>query len=199
MKRIRVYPLKLNLHALVDDDDYDRLAGYRWYVRSHDHHPYRRVEADLGYLIESLHSAVVGNIPKGMVIDHKNRDPLDCQRSNLRVCTCQQNTWNRPPKRNCKYSRYKCVLLHWCKRNGIRVTQPKPWYAMVKISGKYHRRGMFADEKQAYDAAVELMQKLHGEYACIEPWQGYSDTPALREALGRKNGPLVATPSGIRL
>ena len=189
MKKILLYPRRKQLYALVDAADYERVSGHRWYIRDDDLHPYRLFEHEEGYGFESLHGAVMGKIPKDRVIDHVNCNPLDCQRENLRICTRQQNRWNRQANRKWTFSRYKCVRLRWRYRNGVKTVSAKKWYAQVRLNGKYHRSRLFADERDAYHASVELLKALHGEYACIAAWQGYSDTPALRELLGRENGP----------
>ncbi len=193
MKKILLYPRKEKIHALVDDADYERLKKYHWFAvrRGRAILAYRIVESERGATLRTLHAEVLGPAAPGMVIDHKNRNPLDCQRENLRLCTPQQNAWNRKPQRDRKFSRYKCVGFGCYRRpDGTAKALGKPWFVRAKVDGKLHRRGMFADEKEAYDASVELMEELHGEYACIGPWEGYSDTPALREVLGRKNGPM---------
>lgn len=194
MKRIPVYPLcsqSSKRYALVDDADYDAVRRYRWFAMKRNDVivPSRFIETAKGMAIRTLHAEVMGKAPSGMVIDHINRKPLDCRRENLRICTIQQNALNRGPRGVRKYSRYKGVDLAWRLINGIRKANPKPWSVRVLSEGKRYWRGMFADEKEAYDVSVEMFQKLHGEFACILPWEGYSDTPALRKVLGRKNGP----------
>ncbi len=191
MKKIPLFPRSKKLYALVDDADYERVKDFRWYAARQNKRPlaYRVVEADEGVHYRYLYVELLGQIPRGMVVNHKNHDPLDCRHNNLRVCTQQQNMWNRSPRANKKYSRYKCVNLSWYCKDGTRRTLPKPWSALVVIGKQRHHRGMFADEKEAYEASVELMTELHGEFACIQSWQGYSDNPELRKLLGRKNGP----------
>ncbi len=48
-----------------------------------------------------LHRWVMGS-PKGLQIDHINRNPLDNRKSNLRVVTCQQNSQNKGNYKNNK-------------------------------------------------------------------------------------------------
>jgi len=45
-------------------------------------------------IYESLHRYLMGNVPKGMVIDHINRKPLDNRKSNLRIVTYEENAYN---------------------------------------------------------------------------------------------------------
>jgi hypothetical protein len=95
----------------------------------------------LSRLIWSYHN---GEIPKGLYIDHINRNPLDNRIENLRLCTPTQNEYNKP-------------------RKGYRFEAGK-WRARIKINGKNKHLGMFDTEEQAkefYDLAAEL---VHGEY-----------------------------------
>lgn len=72
----------------VDDDDYKKYNHLVWHlsdtgyaVRRDNHQTYR------------LHRLIM-NCPEGMVIDHLNGDKLDCRKSNLRICTQQENAKN---------------------------------------------------------------------------------------------------------
>ncbi len=183
MKQIPLYPLERNVHAFVDAADYDCVKRHRWYAKKHGTGTaaFRVAESEGKILIISLHAEIFGRAPKGMVIDHKNRNPLDCRRENLRLATRRQNAWNRAARPNRKYSRYKGIYFAWRYKDGQKISRPKPWYAQLEVNGKSHFRGYFANERDAYEACTELMQELHGEFACIEPWEGHSNTPALRK------------------
>jgi hypothetical protein len=64
-------------------------------------------------------------VPEGLVVDHINRDGLDCRRSNMRVVTAKENARNLPvPKHNT--SGYRGI--RWNKRES-------KW--RVEISGEY--------------------------------------------------------------
>ena len=89
--------------------------------------------------------------PEGMDVDHKNGDPLDNRRKNLRVCTHRQNCQGRRPNKNC-LSKYKGVS--WFKGK---------WTAM--INQKY--LGRFDNEINAAKAYDEKAKELYGEYAYI--------------------------------
>lgn len=78
--------------VLVDDDTADRLAGRKLSIGSH------------GYAqmwdgrVMLLHRWIM-NIPTGtgyrVIVDHINRNPLDCRRANLRLVTPGQSNLNR--------------------------------------------------------------------------------------------------------
>lgn len=63
-----------SLEILCDAEDFDKIRGYRWNVGStYPSNGFKR-----------LHNIVMGNTPKGMFIDHINRNKLDNRKSNLR-------------------------------------------------------------------------------------------------------------------
>ncbi len=138
--------------VLVDDCDLAFVKSRSWQI-------YTRKDGRLsicgtnGAMARALMAA-----PKGMQVDHKNGDGLDNRRENLRVCTHQQNQWNR--KRAPGKSRYKGVT-HYKRLAPSR----KPWGARIEKDG--HRRflGHFRTQLEAalaYDAAAV---QLFGEYA----------------------------------
>lgn len=133
--------------AIIDVEDYPKVSKEKWhlsdgYVKDTNHRP--------------LHGIIL-NIPnkKNIEIDHINHDGLDNRKSNLRICTHQQNTFN---KKLCSTntSGYKGVTFH--KGHG-------KWTAKIGVNGERKYLGCF-DNK--YDAAVAYDKKaieLFGEFA----------------------------------
>lgn len=143
-------------HAMVDDDDYDALSRYRW-----------RLNRD-GYVVRSfghrgfaqIHREILGLVPgDGLQADHKSRNRLDNQRSNLRVLTHAQNGQNRPGH-NYSSSSYRGVSR--CQDKGKR-----PWRARVRVAGRLIHIGYFDDELKAARAASAYRSE-HLSYS-IEP------------------------------
>lgn len=79
--------------VLVDVDDYIALDGRRVSIGSHG---YAQIWARPG--LRLLHKWIMG-VPTGtryrVIVDHKNRNKLDCRRSNLRLVTPTQSNLNR--------------------------------------------------------------------------------------------------------
>ena len=86
MRRIE---LTQNKFALVDNEDYERLNGIKWYYSN-------------GYAVHSLYKngkfsgrlwmhRLIMNTPTGMEVDHKNGNGIDNRKSNLRNCNHFQN------------------------------------------------------------------------------------------------------------
>lgn len=100
------------------------------------------------------------NAPKGLQVDHKNGNTLDCRRSNLRICTNAQNNQNKKKHRD-NISGYKGVsFFRWGNRS-------KRWKANIFAHGKHYRMGYFHTAKEAAKAYDIMALKLHGEYASL--------------------------------
>jgi hypothetical protein len=112
MKHSRVIPLQLALDlsqsttvtllastklgpvkVRLDQADLDLLGGRRLSIGSHG---YAQLWADSRH--ELLHRHLLGLKPRdGQLVDHRNGNPLDCSRSNLRLVTSEENSANRRP------------------------------------------------------------------------------------------------------
>jgi hypothetical protein len=91
----------------------------------------------------------------GQWFDHKNCDPLDCRKENLRPCTPRQNSANARKTRGS--SKYKGV--YWDSRKNR-------WIASGRTQeGKLTRLGQFSDEKEAAKAYDRSASALYGDFA----------------------------------
>lgn len=150
----KLIPLTLGKFAVVDDDDYERLCGYRWLA----HRSSRTFYASRKYRNSTIHMhRRIMNAPKGMVCDHINHNGLDNRKSNLRICTARQNSYNQRPHTDC-VSRYKGV--HW-------LPEQKKWKSRVRKDGKTYDLGLFDSEITAAVAYDLKADELFGEFACL--------------------------------
>lgn len=82
--------------AIVDDSDFECLSQYKWHAhkdRSGIIRPYRHITGTRNKSLEM--SRHIMGVKDGFIIDHVNRNTLDCRRENLRWATLQQNSRNR--------------------------------------------------------------------------------------------------------
>lgn len=98
---------------------------------------------------------VNGIIPKGLKVDHIDRDRSNNSISNLRLATDSQNMWNCGKKPNTK-SKFKGVW--WHKTN-------KKWIAEIKKYRKKIHIGSFENEIDAAKAYDSKSLELHGEFS----------------------------------
>ena len=102
---------------------------------------------------ESLHVAVLPDIPIGMIRDHANRNPLDNRRHNIRAATHRQNCHNKSRNKN-KTGSFKGV-----HRDG------KKYHAQICVNGKSISIGKFASEVDAALAYDKAARQHFGEFA----------------------------------
>jgi HNH endonuclease len=161
-------PLTRGYVALVDDEDYEWLMQWKW--------NYHRVKKNIGYATRTdrssetgkqrtvrMHTAIMGT-KTGFVIDHKNHNTLDNQKSNLRFCTQGQNVCNRDSRtkrdapRSRSFSQYKGVFQR------IKPGKNK-WCARIYLTGKYKYLGCFENEVDAAKVYDRAARQYFGEFA----------------------------------
>ena len=144
--------------ALINLDDIDKIKDYKWYLDSK------------GYVYNTkvglLHRFIM-DCPSDKVVDHINHNSLDNRKSNLRVCSIQQNMMNQQKQKRDTTSQYKGC--YWSKKN-------KKWHARIKVNDKHKHIGLYDSEETAaiaYDKAAILH---FGEFAFTNfPIENYID------------------------
>jgi hypothetical protein len=156
---MREIPLTHGQSALVDDEDYDMLIGYKWYAW--------RCPKTKGYYAVCVTSRkfppkrtlrmhrVIMNAKSGEQIDHANHNTLDNRKVNLRRCTMAENNTNGR-KRGHNTSGFKGV--YWNR-------DAKKWQAYIGFSKRQHYLGVFDDPLSAALAYDIAAFRFHGEFA----------------------------------
>ena len=142
-------------YSLVDDDDYPVVSKYIWSLNSNGYVE-RRAKGKfikLHRFIAKIHHWNVGE----NVIDHINRDKKDNRKSNLRICTLQQNNFNRKRQSDNATSRYK----------GVSKRENGHWRMRVYIDGKPYCDEIYKTEIEAAVAYNRAAVKAYGEYALL--------------------------------
>ncbi len=155
-------PLSKGFVTTIDDEDAD-LASLAWHAKGNGRIPYARHNfSDENGSTKSiyLHRIILERVldrvfQNGEYVDHKDNNPLNNCRCNLRLADRQQNSWNysRPVSST---SGYKGVS--WHKMTG-------KWVAYIGLDGKKHHLGLFNTPEEAHAAYCAAALELHGEFA----------------------------------
>lgn len=143
-------PLTQGKVALVDDEDYERVAQIKWHAVCQRRVWYAQrnfISAKTGRrTTQRMQRFILGDCTAPH-IDHRDQDGLNNQRENLRPCTFAQNFRNRGAQRN-NTSGYKGVTWHPTK---------KRWIAAIQVDSIKRHIGNFhdpAEAARAYDAVA---------------------------------------------
>lgn len=151
-------PLSRGKVALIDPEDAARVLRHRW-TASYGKAGWK---AYFSHSINGkthsvyLHQLVMGH-RKGLMIDHRNGNGLDCRKRNLRFCTNSQNSQNRRRKKN-NQTGYKGIFL--IKETGM-------WVAEIVVNGVRHRLGRYRSSEEAAHVYDDAARRLHGDFAAL--------------------------------
>lgn len=150
-------PLSGGGFAIVDTDDYEKLANRSW-KNSQGRAIRTKHEGYIGgkrqYSVEIMHRIIM-DAPKGMDVDHINGNPLDNRKTNLRICTHQENTMNsRKQARN--KTGFKGVTFD---------SQRNKFLACIRFMGKTYNLGRFDNAVDAALAYNYVAPQLFGQFA----------------------------------
>lgn len=128
----------------IDLDDVDRCKEHCW-------------SDGKGYVSSSkglrLHRFIM-NCPDNLVVDHIYHDTLDNRKSQLRICTGQQNAINQKLRQD-NTSGVKGIS--WCN-------QANKWRVQIKKHGNRIHIGYFYDIEEARQARIKASEEHFGEY-----------------------------------
>lgn len=157
---MKVIPLTMGMDALVDDEDYDHLMQWKWSSGGKPEYRYAHRGDAVGNSIRmSVEVARRMGLNIACKIDHRDRNPLNNQRLNLREATQSQNGANRGPNRNNR-SGYKGIWWHPLRSR---------WYASIRVNRRKINLGCFSDPKDAARAYNAAAIKHFGEFAYLNP------------------------------
>jgi hypothetical protein len=150
-------PLTQGKVALIDDEDLALVSKYKWHAQKIVKKNVVRWYAYSGIRLSSgkqtqlqMHRLIMA-AKAGQIVDHRNRDGLDCRRNNLRFCSTSQNNINR------------AKIGGTSKYKGVSKTPSGKWQTM--FLKKYV--GLFSDEIEAAKAYDAIAKQQFGEYAYL--------------------------------
>jgi len=157
MKLIPLVTTKeVKYYAQVDDEDYDYLMQWKWCVS--------RPKKGIVYALRSrkdsngktlpqirMHRDILNVTDKNLDVDHKDHNTLNNQKSNLRIATRAQNSFNRKPRGKSKY-----LGVSWVANR---------WLSTIVCGSEYYYLGRFKNEEDAARARDKKAKEIHGEFA----------------------------------
>lgn len=164
----RSYPMSKQItltqgkFTIVDDEDFEWLNQWKWCANK-IHNIWYAIRglihsekiANGKHICILMHRQIM-NCPKGFEIDHQDHNGLNNQKSNLRICTRNQNQHNQKIQTRIKSSQFKGV--YWDKST-------KRWPAQIKYNSKRIHLGGFGSEIEAAKAYDKAAKRLFGEFA----------------------------------
>lgn len=158
MKEIQLTQGKV---ALVDDEDYERLRTFRWHAVAPRGKERTWYAARYVPVVEQrarqcgprlfMHYCLL-TVPAGMLIDHRDRNGLNNQKSNLRCATKEQNAANR------------CFEKNRTKYRGV-SRKGKKWAAFIMVNHRKKCLGVFLTAPFAALAYDRAARQMLGEFA----------------------------------
>ena len=146
-----------------DIEDYDKIKDICWRVkRGRRDEPRKVVGKDVRTGVDVLLHHYILNIPvsKNIEIDHKDRNPLNNMRYNLRVATRSQNSANKT-----------LLLNNTSGVTGVSRAKRKEypnynkWSSRIESNGTSHHLGTFETFGEAVIARLLAEKEYFGEFA----------------------------------
>jgi hypothetical protein len=155
----------------VDDEDYEKVVSRKWNVTKCGKSIYVKTTCPPKVY---LHRFVLGVTDSKVLVDHRDGDGLNNQRSNIRIATRSQNNSNR---RGSGYSKYLGVFF----RNEPHKNYTKLWYAKIKKGDIVKNLGTFKTQEEAALAYNKAATELHGEFANLNKIEETSNLYSTRD------------------
>ena len=144
--------------TIIDDVDYEFLTQWKWHAARYPNgwRVKRTINLGTSFKTVFMHREIAKRIGlDAPLIDHRDRNPLNNRRGNLRGASCSQNLHNRGVPSN-NTTGVKGVSFE--KRSGR-------YKAAVTVEGKTHFCGYHTTLAKAERAVVAKRTALIGEFA----------------------------------
>lgn len=149
--------------TIVDDEDFERLSKYTWFVN--DGYVKRSVYIGMDEKGRSktktilLHREIMNVRSSSVCVDHINMDKLDNRKENLRIANKSENGCNRGKNKN-NTTGYKGV--YFIKRKDYKT---KKYEAYIVKNRKKIVIGRYKTAEEASFERNKFAKQIHGEFA----------------------------------
>ena len=152
---MKTIPLTIGVSAIVDDEDYEWAMQWNWF-RDGDGYA-QRTGPGRKRIAMHVEIAKRAGLPPSPMYDHRDLNPLNNCRGNLRPCNKSLNAANSRKRPFCT-SKYKGVT--WNRRE-------RKWKSRITVMNKEISLGTFTDEREAASAYQTAAVKHFGEFARV--------------------------------
>ena len=139
--------------ALIDLEDVDKVKNIKWHKSDLQRNTYYCMSNNKTW--RRLHRLIMNVTDPNIFVDHINHNGLDNRKSNLRICTNQENIRNCITPKNNK-SGYKGI--YWAK-------DKNKWTVQITLNNKTKYIGRYEKLEDAIAARKEAAKKYYGEFA----------------------------------
>ena len=141
------------IRVKIDNDDLEKCSKLTWHYAKNKDSKY--IQTRIKGTMVKLHRYIMNMNNSNLVVDHINRNPLDNRKSNLRICSYKENSFNKSIRVD-NTSGIPGVSFH--KTN-------KKWRAKIKYNNLTIHLGYFEDINEALINRRVAEEILFGEYS----------------------------------
>lgn len=134
--------------VVIDKEDYDKVKGYKWHLNYYGYAIGRQINTNEPYIW--LQNLIMDNKNLEFTIDHKDLNPLNCLKSNLRKVGKSENSYNTAIRIN---NTSGVTGVQWLKHQEM-------WCAEIRN----HKKRVLKYTHN-FDEAVKYRIKFEAEYA----------------------------------
>lgn len=139
-----------------DLEDYNKIKNYCWNMHRYKENCYIEARGIINNKIVKLHRLIMGVSNPEVKIDHINHKTYDNRKSELRVCTNQENTMNHKIHKN-----------NTSGKSGISYRKDSnKWRARLWFKGKCYSLGSFNSYEEAVKFRNNKEKELFKEFRC---------------------------------
>lgn len=137
-------------YFIFDIEDYDKIKNYTWSQDSTGHWHFKTSNKQI-----QLTHLLLPEVPKSQIIDHKDKNPNNNCKTNLRIASKQENSRNSNiPSNNSS----GFIGVNYIKSSG-------KWKAYIFIHNKQKHLGNFNNIQDAIKARLQAEKNYYGEFA----------------------------------